>query len=195
MNFFKFNKSDVQKKEVTMQPTVHPFTQQRVSFQEPAVARQEPSVQPLSGNKKNQKDDACDFFNIDIYNIFKHNPEFLEKGENAEGRPVERYILPLEIPELSIFRQVNVSKYENGRYDLHFLSKSNEVPQELKDFIEYCADVLGPDFMQKKYFSDDDVRDLRLGVFSRVWRRQMRIENINFTLSLTLLDIPPQTSR
>ncbi|MDR2389466.1 MAG: hypothetical protein LBD89_06760 [Tannerellaceae bacterium] len=177
-----------------MQPTVQPFTQQRPSFKE-LVARHEPSAQPLPENKKKPKDDACDFFHVDIYNIFKHNPEFLEKGLGSDGGPVERYVLPLEIPELSVFRQVNITKYANGRYDLHFLSKSNEVPQELKEFIAYCSDVLGPDFMQKKHFSEDDVRDLRLGVFSRVWRRQMRIENINFTLSLTLIDIPPQTAR
>ncbi|MDR2810496.1 MAG: hypothetical protein LBB84_08100 [Tannerellaceae bacterium] len=174
-----------------MQPTVQPFAQQRPSFQEP-VARQELPVQSLSDNKKKQKDDACDFFHIDIYNIFKHNPEFFEKGESTDGRPIDKYILPLKTPELSVFLQVNISKYENGRYDLHFLSKSNEIPQELKDFIEYCADVLGADFMQKKYFSEDDVRDLRLGVFSRVWRREIRIENIYFTLSLTLFNIPPQ---
>ncbi|MDR2117977.1 MAG: hypothetical protein LBP25_00365 [Tannerellaceae bacterium] len=171
-----------------MQPTVPPSAQLRPPFKEP-VARQEPPAP--SDNKKKQKDDACDFFHIDIYNIFKHNPVLLEQSVDAEGKPLEKYMLSLKTPELSVFTQVNISKYESGHYDLQFLSRSNEVPEELKEFITYCADVLGPDFMQKKYFSADDVRDLRLGVFSRVWRREIRIENIYFSLSLTLFRIPP----
>jgi hypothetical protein len=194
MKFFKFTKQEVQEQqEVIMQPTVQPFAQQRPSMQEP-VARQEPLAPVLSDNKKKQKDDACDFFHIDIYNIFKHNPDFVEKSEDADGQVVEKYTLPLRTPELSVFIQVNVTRYANGRYDLHFLSKTNEVSQELIEFVNYCADVLGSDFMQKGHFSDKDVRDIRLGVFSRVWRREIRIENIYFSLSLTLYGIPPQES-
>jgi hypothetical protein len=195
MMFFKFSKQDVQEQQVvTMQPTVHPFAQQRAFMQEP-VARQEPPVQTLSDNRKKQKEDACDFFSVDIYNIFKHKPELLEKGEDAEGRPVEKYTLELKPLELAVFHRVNVIKYETGHYDLCFSSKTNKVSEELKEFINYCANVLGLDFMQKGVFSNtEDVRDIRLGVFSRVWRREIRIENIYFTLTLVLYGIPPHKS-
>ncbi|MDR1918526.1 MAG: hypothetical protein LBQ65_02635 [Tannerellaceae bacterium] len=162
---------------------------QRSSFQG-SITRQETSEQALSGNKRKQKDDACDFFTIDIYHIFKHEPEFVEKYEDDYGQTVEKYTLKLNTLELSVFNQVNILRYENGDYDLLFTSNSNVVSSELKDFVAYCADVLGPDFMQKRQFNDEDVRDLRLGIFSRVWRREIRIENVYFTLSLSLYGIP-----
>ncbi|MDR1938417.1 MAG: hypothetical protein LBQ73_07955 [Tannerellaceae bacterium] len=176
-----------------MQPTVQQPVQQKPSFHG-SVTRQETMEQPLSGNRKRQKDDACDFFTIDIYNIFKHEPELVEKYDYAEGRPVEKYMLKLNTLELSVFNHLDILKYENGNYDLVFTSKTNEVSNDLKEFLEYCTGVLGVDFMQKGNFSDGDVRDLRLGIFSRVWRRQIRIENVYFTLSMTLWDIPAQKS-
>ena len=94
--------------------------------------------------------------------------------------------------ELSTFNLLDVFRYENGNYDLVFTGNEMQVKTELIDFIHYCVNVFGADFMQKKEFSQEDVRDMRLGIFSRVWHGQARIENINFRLSLTLYNIVPQ---
>jgi hypothetical protein len=175
MELFKFNKQDIQ-----APPTIQDIKEQ-----------QAPPPPPPRDQKKKQKDDACDFFHVDIYNIFKHEPEFVEKYDNMQGQTVEKYALKPDKPELSTFSQIHIIKYGNGNYDLHFTGNVKNLNTEMIDFINYCAGVLGPDFMHKKNYSpDDDIRDMRLGVFSRVWPRQIRIENVYYTLSLTLYDIP-----
>ncbi|MDR1645470.1 MAG: hypothetical protein LBS05_06580 [Tannerellaceae bacterium] len=142
--------------------------------------------------KKKNKDDACDFFHVNIYDIFRHEPEFVEKCTDNNDRMLEKYILKLANPELSAFDQIHILKYENGNYDLHFTGHARDVNDEIIEFINYCTDVLGIDFMHKGNFSENDIRDLKLGAFSRVWPTQIRIENVYYTLSLTLYDIPTQ---
>jgi hypothetical protein len=180
MELFKFNKQDIQAPSTTQD------TQEQQATLPPLPREQE----------KTQKEDASDFFHVDIYDVFKHDPEFVEKYDNMQGQTVEKYTFKLSKPELSTFTQIHILKYGNGNYDLHFTSNVRELNTEMIDFINYCAGVLGPDFMQKTtYAKNDDLRDMRLGVFSRVWPKQVRIENVYFTLSLTLYDIPSPQSR
>jgi hypothetical protein len=182
MDIFRFNKPDIQAPLIT---------QDTKEQQAPPLPPPPPQEQ-----KKEQKDDASDFFHINIYNVFIHDPEFVEKCDHVQGQTVEKYTLKLSKPELSTFDQVHILKYENGNYDLHFTGNVEELTAEMIDFVNYCASVLGPDFMQKtSYAGDKDARDMRLGIFSRVWPKQVRIENIYFTLSLTLYDIPSPKSR
>jgi hypothetical protein len=194
MEFFKFIKQDTQKQQE--QPNTAPPTAEQTPSPEPApvvVPKKAPVQPPVHVPQKKQKEDACDFFSVDIYNIFKHKPAFAEKYTDGIGRTVEKYILKPDKWELSAFNRIDVLKYENGHYDLHFSGEEKTLNSEIIEFINYCTSVLGPDFMQKQDLSADDTRDMKLGAFSRVWNRHLRIENIYFTLSLTLYDITPQS--
>ena len=193
MGFFKFirQNDDVQKpkeQENVIKNVTIPQTPVFPDATKPEV-RTPPS---LPKNEKKQRNDACDFFNVMIYDIFSHKPEFMEKTKSGNGKVAEKFTLRLNEPELSTFNLLDVFRYENGNYDLVFTGNEMQVKTELIDFIHYCVNVFGADFMQKKEFSQEDVRDMRLGIFSRVWHGQARIENINFRLSLTLYNIVPQ---
>jgi hypothetical protein len=194
MGFFKFirQNDDVQKpkeQENVIKNVTIPQTPVFPDATKPEVG----TPQSLPQNEKKQKNDACDFFNVKIYDIFSHQPEFIEKTKSGNGKLVEKFTLKLNEPELSTFNLLNVFRYENGNYDLVFTGNEMQIKTDLIDFIHYCVNVLGADFMQKKEFSQEDVRDMRLGIFSRVWHGQARIENIRFRLSLTLYNITPQT--
>jgi hypothetical protein len=156
----------------------------------------EEKIQPLEivvsqKEEKKEKDDFGDFFSINIYNIFQYNPALTGKKEGAAGKGIEIYTLKLNGLELSTFHQVDVIRYENGHYDLVFSSSVTEIKDDLKAFIHFCVDNLGPDFMQKEGFTAKDAQDIGLGVFSRVWCENIRIENVYYTLSMTLYDITP----
>ncbi|MDR1257893.1 MAG: hypothetical protein LBK65_01240 [Tannerellaceae bacterium] len=193
MGFFNFIRNDVQKPGEQQNANTQPETPSSPppSIEEPAtIAAQLPS----QGLKKKQKDDISDFFNVNILNIFVHEPEFIEKYCAGDGLSVEKYILKLQKRELSSFNQITILRYENGNYDLLFTGDAVEVNTEMENFVNYCVRSLGEDFMRKNDFSEKDVRDIRLGIFSRIWYGRVRIENIYFTLSLTLHDIHPQVS-
>jgi hypothetical protein len=147
---------------------------------------------PVAPVKKKPEGFACEFFNVSIYDIAQHNPELVEKGIDAHGHATEIYSLNLAEPEMALFHHVDVRKYANGNYDLRFTSQRNELTEEVSDFVDFCIEALGPDFMRKTNICNDDVRDMRLGVFSRIWAGRVRIENIDFTLSLTLYNIEPK---
>ncbi|MDR1556627.1 MAG: hypothetical protein LBS88_06305 [Tannerellaceae bacterium] len=202
MGFFKFIKQDnenVRKQEEVSKQWQQQQKQQNVTILQAPVSqhitRQENKTdQTLSENKKTHKDDACDFFNVKIYHIFTHKPVFVERCEHENGQSVEKFTLELSQTELSTFDHLDIFKYENGNYDLLFTGNETKLTAELIDFINYCVGVLGPDFLQKKEISREDIRDMRLGIFSRTWHKQIRIENIYYKFSLTLYDIRPQPS-
>jgi hypothetical protein len=185
MGFINFLKQNGQKQEEEKEVTM----QEMPILQSPETEN-ETAEQLFFETGKTPKEDICDFFHVNIYSIFKHSPELVERRKDADGGNVEVYTLKLAKPELNIFHQVDILKREDGSYDLHFSSRTNRMSEELTAFIHYCVDVLGPDFMQKRGISDSDLRDMGLGVFSRIWIEQVRIENIYFTLSLTLYITP-----
>jgi hypothetical protein len=141
---------------------------------------------------KEKKEEFRDFFKINIYSIFKYNPVLTGDKEKVMGKWVETYSLPLDEPELATFQHVKILKYENGHYDLIFSSAQQAISSELKEFISFSVEQLGPDFMQKGEFTDADAKDAVLGVFSRIWYNGLRIDNVYFTPSLTLYDITPE---
>jgi hypothetical protein len=187
MGFFNFIRHDVQKEGEQQNANTHPLPSPQIS-----VIEKNKAEQPLPDKKKRQKDDIDDFFHVNIRNIFKHEPEFVEKYNDGNGKVVEKYMLGLQKPELSSFNQINILRYENGNYDLFFTGQTEVISEDMIDFVNYCADVLGDDFMRKKSFSEKDIRDMNLGVFSRIWHDRVRIENIYYTLTLTLYNICPQ---
>ncbi|MDR1160877.1 MAG: hypothetical protein LBK45_00920 [Tannerellaceae bacterium] len=136
-------------------------------------------------------EDIADFFSVNIYDIFKHNPKSVRRGKGANGHPMELFALELPKLELSTFFRVLILQYENKRYDLVFISNTNEASDSLKKFIDFSCKAFGPDFMRKGSFNANDIRDAALGVFSRIWYNKARIENASLTLTLTLYGITP----
>ncbi|MDR1981405.1 MAG: hypothetical protein LBQ39_07290 [Tannerellaceae bacterium] len=129
------------------------------------------------------------FFHIDIYHIFKHEPSLIEKSVDGDGNPVEKYTLNLKEMELSTFCKVHIIRFEDDTYNLVFTGDINEIKDDLKEFVQYCAVQFGPDFMRKEGITEGDYRDMMLGVFSRIWYNHLCIENSHFTISLTLYHI------
>jgi hypothetical protein len=195
MRFFKFGKhhpqvsSNTKKEPETERPlnietsVTHPI-QEEISNPSPPLAPEK--------EKEEEEKDIAYFFTVDIYDIFKYNPKSVRKGNGADGRPVEVFELELPELELSAFFKVEILQYENERYDLVFISNTNEVGDRLKKFIDFSCKTFGPDFMKKGSFNANDLRDAALGVFSRIWYNKARIENASFALILTLYGITPE---
>ncbi|MDR1357728.1 MAG: hypothetical protein LBJ58_08680 [Tannerellaceae bacterium] len=178
MGFLKFIGHDVQKQGEQQSADNPPVPSPKVYVAKPTAP------EPLPKKKKRQRGGIGDFFNIDIYNVFNYKPK-------AVGGDASKYALSLEKTELSSFNHVDIILHSGGSYDLHFTGNTETISKDMTDFVDYCAGALGPDFMQKKTFSENDARDMPLGAFSRIWYGRMRIENVHYTLSLTLYNIQP----
>jgi hypothetical protein len=158
----------------------------------PAPVVSLPPEKEKEKEKEKEEEDVADFFTVNIYDIFKYEPVSIRKDKGANGRPAEIFELELPELELSVFFKVEIHLYENKCYDLVFISRTNEASDRLKQFIDFSGKVFGPDFMQKGSFNANDLRDAALGVFSRIWYNNVRIENTSFTLALTLYGILPE---
>jgi hypothetical protein len=192
MGFFKFGKQHSQTSSNTEKA---PETERPLSIETPVtppVQKEIPTPLPSLPSEKKEKEDVADFFTVNIYDIFKYGPEPVRKGKGANGHPVEIFELELPELELSAFFKVEIHQYENKKYDLVFISNTNEAGDRLKQFIDFSGKAFGPDFMQKGSFNANDLRDAALGVFSRIWYNKVRIENTSFTLTLTLYGITPE---
>ncbi|MDR1880072.1 MAG: hypothetical protein LBQ78_04000 [Tannerellaceae bacterium] len=148
----------------------------------PKHVKEAPKRQP-------EKNSLSDFFHVDIDHIFKHEPSLAAKSAGANGEPVEMYTLDLKERELSTFFKVQVIRFEDETYNLVFISDINEIKEDMKEFIHYCTTQFGPDFMRKEDITDEDYRDMTLGVFSRIWHDRVCIGNTHFSVSLTLYHI------
>ncbi|MDR1402275.1 MAG: hypothetical protein LBJ60_01055 [Tannerellaceae bacterium] len=192
MGFFKFKKQDSQTSSNIKKELVNEKFPIVETPDVPPVKKEisKPFVYPPPRRKK-EKEDIADFFTVSIYDIFKHNPESVRKGRGTNGCPVEIFELKLSELELSTFSKVEILRYENKQYDLVFISRTNEIRDNLKNFIDFSCKAFGPDFMQKGSFNANDLRDAALGVFSRIWYNRARIENSSFTIALTLYALTP----
>jgi|GEM_PF-2954815 len=194
MAFFKFksqNKDQASKSDET-EVRAAPLVQLPSS---PVLERKEmPRQQTPATKKKKEKESIGDFFTIDIYNIFRYEVKQVTDYPYLYRMPVEVYSFKPRDLELSTFFRVDVVKFESGNYDLIFRSNINEIREDLKTFVDFCITYLGPDFMNKGSIDEKDVRDASLGVFSRIWYNKMRIENLDFTITLTINDITPHKS-
>jgi hypothetical protein len=187
MGFFKFGKqhkqepSEFQNIQAPIEKEVLPIPQ--VIPQE--VKENKSIFTPQPGKKKN---DISDLFRINIYDIFKYAPKLVETI-TLQGETAEKYSVKLPNPELGTFDKADIIKYPNGAYDLIFAGNINEISKELKEFVDFCVSKYGKDFMNKEGIVRQDHCDLVLGVFSRVWHNKLRIENVNFTISLSMYHI------
>jgi hypothetical protein len=194
MRFFKFGKRNSQ---ISSNTEKRPVTERPPNTKTPVVpsAQKEIHKPVVSSLPENKKEDIADFFTINIYDIFQYDPKPVRKGKGANGCPVEIFEVTLSEPELSTFFKVEILQYENKQYDLVFISKINEIKDDLKEFIDFSCEAFGPDFMNKGSFHANDLRDAVLGVFSRIWYNKARIDNTSFTLTLILFNITPKQEK
>lgn len=192
MGFFNFKKKQTKtSSDIQEEPNVEISMNSETPIVQP-VHEETPKVHtPNISKKKKEKEDISDFFNINVYDVFKHDLKAVGSGKGSNGQPVEIFSFKLPNLELNTFYKINVFKYANGHYDLVFISNINIIRDELKEFVDFSCKTFGNDFMNKKSVNQDDFRDVTLGVFSRVWYGNARLENPNFTITLTLYDIAP----
>ena len=193
MGFFNFWKK---KGKETVEPqsksqSVHSTQQPKNVSSTTPVTPSRAEVQKHSTRSKGKKEDIGDLFKINIYNMFKYEPKFIE-DTLLNGKQVKKYTLKLPDLELATFYKAEIVQHQNGTYDITFLSNVNEIRQNLVDFVDSCLNLYGTDFMNKGSIVDDDYRDSSMGVFSRIWYNKLRMENVYFTMSLTLHNITPQ---
>jgi hypothetical protein len=133
--------------------------------------------------------DLGSFFNINIYDIFKHKPEYDGKREYEKGLWADCYTMKLNPAEMSIFNKVHVIMHGEKRYDLIFRSDECYINNDLRNFIDQCLADMGPDFMGKGRYTAADDNDVFLGAFSRFWVDKIRIDNVFFAVNLTMYNI------
>lgn len=192
MGFFKFRKQNSQTpSNIEKEPVIERFPNIETPPVVPSVQQEIPRSFTPSPKKKKEKENVADFFTVNIYDIFKHEPKSIREGRGSNGYPVEIFELKFSGLELSTFFKAEIHQYENKHYDLVFISNVNEIRDTLKEFIDFCCKTFGPDFMNKGSFNKNDLRDAALGVFSRIWYNKARIDNSAFIITLTLYDINP----
>ncbi len=190
MGLFNFKKQNKQKSPEPKHNPVQPtpvISQKPLPDQEIQIETKEEKPKFISQPRK-KKDDISSLFKINIYDIFKYDPKLIS-NITIQGKSAEKYSYKLPDLELGTFYRVDIIKYNDGAYELIFVSNINEVRKELKEFIDFCVNKYGKDFMNKGEIVKEDYRDLPLGVFSRVWHNRLRLENLNYTISLTLYNL------
>ena len=184
------------KKKSTVEPqsksqSVHPAQHAKNVSPATSVTPSRVEVQKPSTRSKGKKENLGDLFKVNIYNMFKYDPKLVEET-SLNGKQVKKYTLKLPDLELSTFYKAEITQHLDGTYDITFLSNVNEIRQGMVDFIDLCINLYGTDFMNKGNITNDDYRDSSMGVFSRIWYNKLRIENVYFTMSLTIYNITPK---
>ena len=135
-----------------------------------------------------------DFFNIDVYDIFKY-PEikFRESGVNSVGGQINTYYLHLPSLELGMFDHLEIILHPTGEKALTFNGNYNKLSKEVINFINYCAEKYGPDMLSSNgsgLVTSEEISKISQGLtFSRMWK-EININNYNRTFELALLDVP-----
>ncbi|MDR0430537.1 MAG: hypothetical protein LBH58_08700 [Tannerellaceae bacterium] len=188
MGFFNFKKKRTSSTIQEKLKIETPANIESPTIQPEQKEKTKPHV-PTPPKRKKEKKDVADFFTVNIYEIFKHEPISVGNGTGTNGQPVEIFSFKLPDLELNTFYKVNILKYADNHYDLVFISNINDIRNELKEFVDFCMKTFGNDFMNKGSVNKDDFRDATLGVFSRVWYGNACLENPNFAITLTLFDV------
>lgn len=138
----------------------------------------------ISAPKKDKSDSSAteltdgynqieDFFNIDIRDIFKYNPEYTHTELSATGNEVKHYRLRLKQLELGIFYELDILKVGENECNITFKGRSNAIAHELARFLEFYTDKYGLDEMGCGKVDYSDYSLLESHLFSRMWKNLM----------------------
>lgn len=141
--------------------------------------------------KSTKKQSIEDFFQIDIHDIFRYNPEYLGEEENDIGSRFKKHRLMLNKPELSMFSEVQINEFGNNDQTLIFVSKENVISKDLKKFISFCTNKFGLDDLNKGEITERDIDHIQKGIFSRMWtKNNVWVDNnSNGEMLLTLFSV------
>jgi len=134
-----------------------------------------------------RKEKLVDFFNIDIYDIFKYHPILVTKDANRSVPPVDIYALNCREQVLSTFTDVDIICFGEDDYNLIFKSKSDRPSKEMIRFIDACAEEFGLDINGNGKVTKEDLELMKYGLFSRFWR-DISIHNLDFQMTMMIFD-------
>lgn len=106
------------------------------------------------------------FFNIDLDSILSDKSGY--RPVRFEGAQTE-YKLYFPIDELNMFDELCVYRYPNGSTMLDFISDKDAPSNELMDYIAFCVNRWGNDSKGRGAVSENDVKEVKAGTFSRIW--------------------------
>lgn len=141
--------------------------------------------------KSNTKEKVEDFFQIDIHDIFRYNPEYLGEEKNDIGSRFKKHRLMLNKPELSMFSEVQINEFGNNDQTLIFVSKENVLSKDLKKFISFCTNKFGLDDLNEGEITERDIDHIQKRIFSRMWtKNNVWVDNnSNGEMLLTLFSV------
>jgi hypothetical protein len=151
------------------------------SFVRPAFSAPAPVI---------KKKSLADFFKLNIHDISSYLSDTSLATSGKSG--LKQYAFALKEPELGLFDRAELSLHADGSYDIVFHGKGNELNASLRALIAFCAENWGDDFMKKGAVANEDANDLNMGIFSRFWMNRLRVDNVYFTMTLTLYNLKPE---
>ncbi|WP_018669501.1 hypothetical protein [Bacteroides gallinarum] len=117
------------------------------------------------------KNDIADFFHIDINNLFQYSPTYSHSEENIAGKEVRHYKLRLKELELGVFYELKIIEVGENELNVSFIGRSSILTDELKEFINFCANCYGLDNSGYGRIENKDYLDVERKLFSRMWNK------------------------
>lgn len=109
-----------------------------------------------------------DFFSIDIHNVGEYGKTLIDEDKD---RGIAHYDIYLPNVQMGMFNQIEMIEFANSNsWNLHFIGISSQITKELIDFINFMLEKEGLDQFKKGRFSSNELRNIKIGTFSRVWR-------------------------
>ena len=110
-----------------------------------------------------------DFFSIDIHNVGIYGKSLIDEDKD---RGVAHYDIYLPNLQMGMFNQIEMIEFANSNsWNLHFIGIMPQITKDLIDFINFMAEKEGLDQFKKCRFSSNEIRDIKIGTFSRTWRK------------------------
>lgn len=91
--------------------------------------------------------------------------------DEDKDRGIAHYDIYLPNVQMGMFNQIEMIEFANSNsWNLHFIGISSQITKELIDFINFMLEKEGLDQFKKGRFSSNELRNIKIGTFSRVWR-------------------------
>lgn len=117
-----------------------------------------------NGTEKRRVSDIGDLFQVDIYDIFKHEPVLVEE---KDGKP---FLFKLDVDELGTFHELEIRKVGNDNVNLTFYSDTGLMTEQIVSFVNSCVLMYGLDNTKSGYVNEKDLSMLKnIDYFSRMW--------------------------
>lgn len=134
------------------------------------------------------KRDIYDFFSVDVRDIFKYNPTFQGAQINAAGSAINNFVLKLAPLELQMFSSLDIILHPDNEKTLVFRCQSPTLSKPCIEFVNFYANVYGPDLLGQGKITDRDLANYRS--FSRLYPNMMINYDEKGGMELSLLSVP-----